>query len=131
MRKSGKREKGVAYRIAAGIAVSLIFILILLFVMSGLTAKDVLGENTMKSAVIAACFIGSLAGGLIAARSYKGRRLPVSAGIAGLLILLMFLTGSVVAGERGFSGQFAANAASAAAGALLAGAAGRKKRFRR
>ena len=50
-----------------------------------------LGQGMMDSAVMAACALGALAGGLLAVRQGRGRSLLMGFG-AGLILFLLLLT---------------------------------------
>jgi hypothetical protein len=51
--------------------------------------------------------------------------------MGGLIILLMFLTGTLLTGNKGFAGGFLLNAVAVLAGPLIVGLGGRKKAFKK
>jgi putative membrane protein (TIGR04086 family) len=131
VKKSRKHDRSSAYRILSGIITAYIIITVILLIMAGLTSKGSVPESAMKPAVLVGCFIGGLVGAIVAVRGYSGRRFIFSAGVGGIIILIMFLTGSILAGEQGFAGQFAANAAAVIISTLIVGLTGRRKAFKR
>jgi putative membrane protein (TIGR04086 family) len=121
----------MVFRIVSGLVIAYALIFIVLLASAALISKGTMPESMMKGIVLLACFIGGLTGAVFAIRGYSGRRFIFSAGMGGLIILLMFLTGTLLTGNKGFAGGFLLNAVAVLAGPLIVGLGGRKKAFKK
>ncbi len=121
----------MVFRIVSGLVIAYALILLVLLISAGLVSKGSMPESMMKAIVIMACFAGGLIGTIFAIRGYNGMRFAFSAGMGGLIILLMFLTGTLMAGKQGFAGGFLLNALAALIGPFIIGLSGRKKAFKK
>ena len=93
-RKAGRGGEPLAgdhVRDAEGGALAFLTAVAILFLCALAVSNRWLGQGMMDSAVMAACALGALAGGLLAVRQGRGRSLLMGFG-AGLILFLLLLT---------------------------------------
>lgn len=86
---------GMGQLLLGGLAAALAALLALLLC-SLLVSSGAIPERAMDRAVLAACVLGSLIGGLLAVRRIGRSTLLVGAGVGAILFLLLLLVGSLV-----------------------------------
>ena len=97
MKTKGKREEaespwlGTMCGMLKGGALAFLTAVAILFLCALAVSNRWLGQGMMDSAVMAACALGALAGGLLAVRQGRGRSLLMGFG-AGLILFLLLLT---------------------------------------
>ena len=96
MKTKGKREEaespwlGTMCGMLKGGALAFLTAVAILFLCALAVSNRWLGQGMMDSAVMAACALGALAGGLLAVRRVRGRSLLMGFG-AGLILFLLLL----------------------------------------
>ena len=96
MKTKGKREEaespwlGTMCGMLKGGALAFLTAVAILFLCALAVSNRWLGQGMMDSAVMAACALGALAGGLLAVRQGRGRSLLMGFG-AGLILFLLLL----------------------------------------
>ena len=97
MKTKGKREEaespwlGTMCGMLKGGALAFLTAVAILFLCALAVSNRWLGQGMMDSAVMAACALGALAGGLLAVRQGRGRSLLMGFG-ADLILFLLLLT---------------------------------------
>jgi len=114
-----------------GGGVALAAALIVLALEAGLISFGILGEGQMDNAVMAACVLGGLIGGLVAVRRNRSKALLLGIGAGIVLFLLLLTLGMLAYGvpavdQRGVTLGCACLCGGAIAGIL--GSASKKKR---
>lgn len=104
MKTKGKREEaespwlGTMCGMLKGGALAFLTAVAILFLCALAVSNRWLGQGMMDSAVMAACALGALAGGLLAVRQGRGRSLLMGFG-AGLILFLLLLTAGFLSAD--------------------------------
>lgn len=113
--------------VLAGVAAILTLLLCAVMVSAGL-----LRERWIEGAVMAACVLGALIGGLFAVRRIGRRALPVGLGVGAVLFLLLLTAGllayDTTSVERGGTGVLCACLCGGGVAGILGGTSKKKRR---
>lgn len=99
MKTKGKREESehlwlsVTCGLLKGGGVALLVTVAVLFICAFAVSSRWLSQRAMDSAVIAACVLGSLSGGMAAVRRGAGKSLFIGLGVGVILFLLLLTAG--------------------------------------
>ena len=113
-----------------GLAAVLTALLVLL-VCSLLVSGGAVPERDIDRAVLAACVLGALAGGLLAVRRIGRSTLLVGGGVGAILFLLLLSVGSLVFESASLSNGGVMILLACLCGGAMAGILGRKKKKKR
>ena len=113
-----------------GLAAVLTALLVLL-ICSLLVSGGAVPERAMDRAVLAACVLGALAGGLLAVRRIGRSTLLVGAGVGAILFLLLLLAGTLLFEEASISNGGGMMLLSCLCGGAMAGILGSRPKKKR
>jgi putative membrane protein (TIGR04086 family) len=92
------RGRGFAISVLFGTAVGFFLVLVLFAILASVIASGKISEDMMRFVVIAAAFLGALAGAVAAVRRHRGKIMTVGLCV-GALMFLLTLIGTLFSGD--------------------------------
>ena len=136
-RREGKPEENgglwitVMGQMLLGGAAAVLAEVLALLVCSLLISAGAVPERFMERAVLAACVLGALIGGLLAVRRIGRSTLLVGAGVGAILFLLLLLAGTLLFEEASISNGGGMMLLSCLCGGAMAGILGSRPKKKR
>ena len=136
-RREGKPEETgglwitVMGQLLLGGAAAVLAAVLALLVCSLLISAGAVPERFMERAVLAACVLGALIGGLLAVRRIGRSTLLVGAGVGAILFLLLLLAGTLLFEEASVSNGGGMMLLSCMCGGAMAGILGSRPKKKR